>query len=139
MKKIFYILLTMGVVFMPHAIYADIHSTTNASASTGGNVVSPNGSVTTGSENASVDVSNIVGDNGNGTSTINIESGTNGQTNHQTITKPIQSGRTSVTEYATSSTQGTSAGAHVKVLTHVSNGPFRMVCPNSCKTDLDVV
>lgn len=80
---------------------SNVSSNVSASAYTGGNVVSSGGTVTQGSSYDSVQSTTVI-NGGTGTSTVNVETDTNGNVQRQSVTKAIPPGGTSIIVVASS-------------------------------------
>jgi len=78
------ILLSLIIVSVPAMAHAQIYSNTSASSNSGGNVVGPGGTVTTGDSSASVQVTTNT--SSSNTSTIEIKTNVNGVVHEESRT-----------------------------------------------------
>ena len=90
MGRVLYMLLIL-VALSPVATHAEITSTTEAEADTGGNTAEQGGTVETGSSGSQVKTTNVLGSEG-GTVDIEIRTETNGEVRTESIKKQVPGG-----------------------------------------------
>jgi len=90
MTKNLYVLLVLAAL-LPGAVYAQVQSTTEAETDTGGNTAESGGTVETGASSASVQTTNVVGEDG-GTVKVEVRTETNGEVKTESVEKEVSGG-----------------------------------------------